>query len=154
MKTIQGNFILFLLTIIFLTACSAANATNSCPVTEPIWDKPPYDTAVGGESPYGYYIVNEDRSIWSSSWWTDDNENYLRADGNGTKVGWFRPEGAELQITGRRLDGDAPPLESNVPCCYPTRFQSSGLYFPTEGCWEVTAKAEDSILSYVVWVEP
>jgi hypothetical protein len=57
-------------------------------------------------------------------------------------------------ITGQRLDAEAPSLESHVPCCYPTRFQSSGLYFPTEGCWEINAKTEDRELSFVVWVEP
>ena len=34
------------------------------------------------------------------------------------------------------------------------RFQATGLIFPTEGCWEVTAKAADSVLSFVVRVEP
>ncbi len=69
-------------------------------------------------------------------------------------MGWFRPEGASLKITGKRLDGQGPPLEAHVPCCYPTRFQATGLSFPTEGCWEVTAKAAKSELLFVVWVEP
>jgi len=59
-----------------------------------------------------------------------------------------------MEITGRRLDGEAPPLEAEFPCCYPTRFQASGLYFPTEGSWEVTAKAADSVLTFIVKVEP
>ncbi len=70
------------------------------------------------------------------------------------KVGWFRPAGETLEITGRRLDGHSPPLESHIPCCYPTRFQSSGLYFPGEGCWEITATAGESVLSFIVRVEP
>jgi hypothetical protein len=103
---------------------------------------------------YGYYFLNEDRSIWASAWWEEQEENSLRVSNEGIKVGWFRPAGAELGITGQRLDGEAPPLEAEASCCYPTRFQASGLYFPTEGCWEVTAKAADSKLSFVVWVEP
>ena len=154
MNKIRKNFILLLLASIFITACSTSNANNACPVTEPIWDKPPEDAAVDGEIPYGFYYINEDRSIWSSAWWTEDEENYLHVQEDGIKVGWFRPEGAELKITGRRLDGYAPPLEAHVPCCYPTRFQSSGLYFPTEGCWEVTAKANDSTLIFIVTVAP
>jgi hypothetical protein len=59
-----------------------------------------------------------------------------------------------MEVTGRRLDGETPALEAEFPCCYPTRFQASGLYFPTEGCWEVTAIAEDSVLTFVVKVEP
>ena len=79
---------------------------------------------------------------------------YLRVHEGGLKMGWFRPDGADLQITGRRLDGDAPPLEAHVPCCYPTKFQATSLYFPTEGCWEVTAKANKSVLTFIVTVAP
>jgi hypothetical protein len=68
-------------------------------------------------------------------------------------MGWFRPAAANLEITGQRIDAQAPPLEAHIPCCYPTRFQATGLYFPTAGCWEVTAKAGQSELSFVVWVE-
>ncbi|MBN1451904.1 MAG: hypothetical protein JW963_12880, partial [Anaerolineales bacterium] len=81
------------------------------------------------------------------------DENYL-LPGEDIKVGWFRPEGATLEITGRRLDGKAPALEAHIPCCYPTRFQATGLVFPAEGCWEVTARAADSVLTFVVKVEP
>jgi hypothetical protein len=66
----------------------------------------------------------------------------------------FRPAGAELTVIGQRLGGEAPPLEFEASCCYPTRFQASGLYFPTEGCWEITAKAADKELSFMVWIEP
>jgi hypothetical protein len=69
-------------------------------------------------------------------------------------VGWFRPAGVDLEVAGRRIDGEAPPLHFHAPCCYPTRFQASGLYFPAAGCWEVNAKAGKSDLSFVVWVNP
>jgi hypothetical protein len=125
----------------------------ACPVTEPAWVKPPEDSAVQDPPAYGFYFVNEDSSIWASAWYVKE-EDPLRVSEEGIKVGWFRPEGAALLITGQRLDGEAPPLEAEASCCYPTRFQASGLYFPTEGCWEVTAKAEESELTFVVWVEP
>jgi hypothetical protein len=141
----------FLLLGIFLSACSG---TEPCSVTEPAWVLPPEDSAVQNAPAFGYYYVNEDSSIWASAWWTGQEDYPLRAGGEGNKVGWFRPVGAELEITGKRLDGSAPPLEAHVPCCYPTRFQATGIYFPTEGCWEVTAKAGDSELSFVVRVEP
>ena len=64
------------------------------------------------------------------------------------------PAGAKLIVTGHRFDGAAPPLQFEAPCCYPTRFQASGLYFPRGGCWEVTAKAADKEFSFVVWVKP
>ena len=165
-------FIFCLIIGIFLTACEATGApastlastptllpvanlsANACQVTEPVWTKPPEDSAVLNEPEFGYYFLNADRSIWASSWSAGGNENYSQAREEGFKVGWFRPAGSKLEISGRRLDAQAPPLEADVPCCYPTRFQATGLYFPTEGCWEVRAKAADSVLLFVVWVEP
>lgn len=125
-----------------------------CPVTEPVWAKPPADAAVQGSSAFGYYFVNADRSIWASAWWASQTDNPLRGREEGIKVGWFRPAGATLQITGQRIDAQAAPLEAHVPCCYPTRFQATGLFFPSAGCWTVKAKADTSELDFVVWVEP
>jgi hypothetical protein len=129
-------------------------AERACRLTEPVWAKPPDDAAVQGSPGFGYYFVNEDRSIWASAWWVGQKVNQLRASQDGFKVGWFRPAGASLEISGQRLDGPAPALEAHVPCCYPTRFQATGLIFPTEGCWTVTAKAAARELSLVVWVAP
>lgn len=129
--------------------------TEICPVTEPSWAKPPEDDAVLDPPAYGYYYLNEDGSIWASAWWWGQaQEHQPRTSNEGVKVGWFRPEGARLEITGQRLDAEAPALDAHVPCCYPTRFQATGLVFPTDGCWEVTAEAAESDLSFVVWVQP
>ncbi|MDQ2691351.1 MAG: hypothetical protein M3Y68_04905 [Chloroflexota bacterium] len=106
------------------------------------------------EPAYGYYYVNDDQSIWASAWWEEGEEYALHVNEDGIKVGWFRPAGATLEISGQRLDDEAPPLEAEANCCYPTRFQASGLYFPTEGCWEIHARANDQELTFVVWVEP
>lgn len=126
----------------------------ACPVTEPDWIKPPKDSAVQSPPTYGYYFINKDRSIWASAWWEENEEYQLHPSEDGIKMGWFRPEEATLEISGQRLDGQAPPLEAHVPCCYPTRFQATGLAFPIEGCWKVTATAADSMLSFIVEVEP
>ena len=150
--------ILFL--IAFMTACLAdqpaqEHATiSACPVTQAVRAKPPEDAAVSAVPEYGYYFVNEDRSLWASAWWTDQEETHLYAGEKGIKMGWFRPEGVELEISGRRIDAQAPPLDAHAPCCYPTRFQATGLLFPTEGCWEVSATAGDSVFSFVVEVHP
>jgi hypothetical protein len=139
--------------VIKTMATTRDGEADACPVSEPVWAKPPEDAAIPDKPAYGHYYVNEDRSMWASAWWAESAEQ-LRVSKEGVKVGWFRPEGAKLEITGQRLDAKAPPLDAHVPCCYPTRFQATGLIFPTEGCWEVTARAEDSLLSFVVWVEP
>jgi hypothetical protein len=142
-----------------LAACTSIQLTkgvsaNACLLTEPLWAKPPEDSAVLDPPAYSDYFVNEDRSILASASWTMQKGSGFNVAQEWIKVGWFRPAGAELVISGQRLDGNAPPLEAEVPCCYPTRFQATGLYFPTEGCWKVTAKAADKVLSFVVWVEP
>ena len=153
-----------LLVSIILAGCTLLDATGAgpapvtptaaCPVTEPAWLSPPDDAAVSGSPEPGYYFVNQGRSMWASAWWTGQEESYLRAGDEGVKVGWFRPAGATLEITGQRLDGPAPPLEAHAPCCYPTRFQATGLVFPSAGCWQVTGRAAGSELSFVVMVEP
>lgn len=166
-------FIFYLLMSIILAGCTASGVLKpeasalmpsalpgestsaaACPVTEPAWAKPPDDPAVDGEPAFGYYYVNQDRSMWASAWWTEAEEYQLRAGEEGVKVGWFRPAGAPLEITGLRVDGQAPPLDAHVPCCYPTRFQATGLIFPTLGCWQITAEAGESEISFVLWVAP
>ena len=126
---------------------------SACPLAAPLWVKPPEDSAVRDPPAFGYYYVNDDRSIWASAWWAGQSKYRLRASEDGVKVGWFRPAGADLVISGERIDGEAPPMDAHIPCCYPTRFQATGLIFPTEGCWEVTARAAGSELSFVGWVE-
>lgn len=151
-----------LVTIAFLSVLVACTTlpppteppANACPITELEWVKPPEDAAVLNEPQFGYYLVNADRSIWASAWWIGQEDFPLRATEEGNKVGWFRPAGATLELSGRRLDAEVAPMEAHVPCCYPTRFQSSALYFSTEGCWEVTARAAESELVFVVRVEP
>lgn len=169
---VSRSFICCLLLSLVLAGCTASDTANlgmssltpspsptegasviACPVTEPKWAKPPDDAAVQGSPAYGYYFVNEDGSIWASAEWTRVEKYRVQATAEGIKVGWFRPAGAALEITGQRLDARAPPLEAHIPCCYPTRFQATGLFFPAAGCWEITAKAAASQLSFVVRVE-
>lgn len=138
-----------------VTAVVQSDNNKSCPVSETVWVKPPQDAAIPDEPAFGNYYQNEDATIMAAAWWKGIETEYLRAGGNGIKTGWFRPEGAPLEITGERLDGSSPePFHADIPCCYPTRFQASGLYFPTEGCWRITAKAAASELSFVVRVAP
>ena len=140
-----------------LAGCASArdtkgNAAKACLLTEPLWLKPPEDAAFPDPPAYSDYFVNEDRSIWASASWAIEEEYGTNVFREWIKVGWFRPAGAELVITGQRLDREAPPLEGQASCCYPTRFQASGLHFPTEGCWKVTAKAAESELWFIVWI--
>ena len=75
----------------------------------------------------------------------------------GMKFGWTRGIRGKLNVTGRRIDGEAPPLrfETGTPNS-DSGFLASYLIFPTPGCWEVTAQVgdrEDSKITFVTRVE-
>jgi hypothetical protein len=160
---IRTLLLISLISGVFLASCTSPGvkgsgaistaATIDCQVTKPAWAKPPEDSAVQGAPEFGYYYMNEDRSIWASALWPEKDEYHLRA-GEDVKVGWFRPAGTELVLNGQRIDGQAPPLEFDVPCCYPTQFQASGVIFPTPGCWKISARAAQSVITFVVYVRP
>lgn len=96
------------------------------------------------------FFINEDRTIWAG-WIVQDG---LTPWSPGRmKTYWVRPQGTQLIITGRRLDAPADPVDAWVPCCYPTGFQIVGLRIPTEGCWEVHAKAGQHELRFVTLVK-
>lgn len=82
------------------------------------------------------------------------DERMVEEDGSiGWKLGWWRYVRGSLEITGRRLDGGAPPLRASVPDGYgSTGFQAAGVYFPTDGCWEVTGRVGEASLTFVVFV--
>jgi hypothetical protein len=80
---------------------------------------------------------------------------YVNPDGSiGWKYPWWRYVSGQLTITGHRLDAPAPPLTSDVPAGYgETGFQASGITFPSEGCWQVTAKVDHhTTLTFVTFV--
>src|SRR5262245_20536599 len=99
--------------------CTPRNRESfACAETPTVWIKRPIDAAVPFPPGYGNWFTNADRSILASAWWTEQNARRPLA-GHGIKMGWFRPAGAELQIVGKRLDANAPPLVADIPCCYP-----------------------------------
>ena len=61
-----------------------------------------------------------------------------------TKVGWFSARGTPA-VTGRRADGTGRRLRADVgPLSYALGsgpFYPSLLYFPSFGCWRITATA-------------
>jgi len=125
----------------------ATQQPSTCPATEAIRAEPPRDP---NADPFGVgpWYVNADRTIWGSA------GVRLVAGPKGNKVLWIRPQGTELTISGRRLDANAAPAKATIPCCYHTRFQASGLAFSTDGCWQVSAKAGTSELTFITLVGP
>jgi hypothetical protein len=72
----------------------------------------------------------------------------------GMKFGWQRGVPGRLTIEGRRLDGPAPALRSELGGSREgVGFQSTYLIFTTPGCWEVTGSVGDASLTFVTKVE-
>jgi hypothetical protein len=71
-----------------------------------------------------------------------------------TKLGWFASRGTP-RITGRRVDGTGLRLRADVG---PLSFASNGtfypslIYFPSFGCWRITAAAGGPRLTAIVKV--
>lgn len=80
--------------------------------------------------------------------------DYVRPDGSvRMKWPWWRGVAGELAVEGRRLDAPAPPLRAEIPPGYGAGgFQPSALIFPTDGCWEVTARVGGASLTFVTQV--
>ena len=63
----------------------------------------------------------------------------------------------KLKVTGKRLDGDAPPLLTLTPTNAfpgPAAAMLVGVYVPTPGCWEITGDYKGQKVSFVVWLQP
>jgi hypothetical protein len=119
---------------------------DPCPITHPNGSKPPGST-FGSE-------FHGNGSIWVGVW--DSNVVVWKAEADGSvtaKVGWWRGVPGKLRIDGRRLDNAAPPLVGHVPDGYgDSGFQSSGITFPTAGCWQVTGHVGEASLTFVTLV--
>lgn len=122
---------------------------SGCPVTEP------NGSLALGQLPSP--SIHGNGSLWVGLWRDGiilAHPRMIRADGSiSAKFGWWRGLVGPLRIDGRRLDAAAPPAGASIPDGYaPSGFQSSGVLFPTEGCWEVTGRVADASLSFVVLV--
>jgi hypothetical protein len=72
----------------------------------------------------------------------------------GIKFGWRRPPGSALIVGGRRLDADAPPARAYMNDGYRDEDgQPIYLVFPTPGCWQITGRAGDRSLTFIVQVD-
>ena len=130
---------------------------KSCLTSSVVIESPPRYPNADSVGPAAWY-VNADRTIWAGpvpegEW--PSGGTLFSGDGvvKGQKTYWVRAQRKQLTITGRRIDTNGPPVEAHIPCCYPTGFQIVALYFPTQGCWEVSAKAGDSELRFVTEVK-
>ena len=133
-----------------------ANAAKGCSLSPHVTSYPD-----GGPRENNDWYANADRTIWATFWGWD----FVRRDPDepdprtgyvpGQKVLWYKPSQYPLAVTGRRIDGDAPPLVYDISLDPRPRgpIQPSRVYFPSVGCWELDAKAGSSELRFVVLVK-
>ena len=135
-----------------IVATGCQPASGNCVVTMPNGNTP------SGEKSGPSYHGNG--QLWTALW--PDGRVVFRPGGPGStepdgtlgmKWPWWRGVQGRLSIQGRRLDGAAPPLRAQIPDGYgEAGFQSTGLLFPTEGCWEVTGQVDGASLTFVTRV--
>jgi hypothetical protein len=79
-----------------------------------------------------------------------------RVDGRlSMKFPWWRLRAGKLSITGHPVGASAPHVSARIPDGYgSTGFQSTGLTFPTYGCWRVTGRVRGKGVSVVLRVIP
>lgn len=134
----------------------AQTPAAACPTSSHVSGHPD-----GGPAGNNDWYANADRTIWATFWgWNFVGHGPLEAyprDGYiaTPKVLWYKPKEYPLTVTGRRLDGAAPPLLYDIEKDPRPRgpIQPSRLDFPTAGCWEVDAKAGTSELRFIVQVK-
>jgi hypothetical protein len=145
---------------------------ESCPMTprpaRPFI--PPADYRTTQELPKGWFLIGTeklwteigDSMIWQWTPHTPGHEQDLTA-----KIFWlsedydWRTEPIpKIKVTGKRLDGPAPPLmlpqgpATNAIVNTAGGAMLTGVWMPTPGCWEITGDYEGEKLSFNVWVEP
>lgn len=142
----------------FMSAGSSQGETTAkCPVTIP--RKAPESV---GNRLFGSGVAYRNGSLFVGGLWPDGTVVFrpggpgvVSPDGSmSMKFGWYRGPGlrGKLTIQGKRLDAPAP-LGAHIPEGYgDTGFQATGLFFPTEGCWEVTGKVGNASLTFVTRV--
>lgn len=139
---------------------------DTCPVTQPPEPRfvPPEPYSPGG--PHVSQFWYGANALWTAVGY-DGTWRALPHNPTGytQKVFWWRegyiPAEApqpELTVTGKRLDGEAPPLiASRATNAYASDIGSAmlvGVDVPTLGCWEITGEYKGHTLSFVVWVAP
>jgi hypothetical protein len=124
---------------------------EACPVTLPNGMTPPAEEPSPGHHGNGPLYT----SLWPQGEILAD-PRFVEADGSISMKSWaWRAPGVgragDLEITGHELTTRAL-IRSSIPEGYGQRFQATGIYFPDEGCYEITLRFGDATLSFVTKV--
>lgn len=129
-------------------------SAKTCPLTVPNGSIPPSANDWGGGTPENSHGNGK---IWTLFWphtVVIATPDFVQSDGAvRMKWPWWRGGKGELRISGRRLDSEAPPVRAEIPDAYGrSGFQPTAIFFPTDGCWEVTGRVGDASLTFVTIV--
>src|SRR5918993_4862961 len=111
-----------------------------CPVVQGIKREAPPDQSADRYS--GYWHISADHLIWAPAPGPISTHKYLG-------LYWVRPAGTQITITAHRLDVPRPVVVLRERNDYPSGFYWGGFDLPTDGCWQVTATAGASELTFV-----
>ena len=112
--------------------------------TEELWTTVRKSGDVWSWAPHAPGHEHDVQPLTAKTFWASVNFNYKEE---------YPPA---LKVTGKRLDGDAPPLLTLTPTNAfpgPAAAMLVGVYVPAPGCWEITGEYKGEKLSYVVWVQ-
>ena len=126
-------------------------AGTTCPVTLPNGSIPSSARDWGGRNPEDSHGNGK---LWTLFWPHNvviATPDFVQDDGAvRMKWPWWRGARGELTLSGRRLDSEAPRVRAEIPDAYGrSGFQPSAIFFPTEGCWEITGRVGDASLTFV-----
>jgi hypothetical protein len=132
------------------------NAIRNCPVTYPNHKSPEGNTS--------FNLGNDRETIFTIPWpegkviFSPNGPGSQHSDGSlGMKWPWYRTIPGDVVVTARRLDAQVPApdpviLRGTEDGYGETGFHPSGLWFTSEGCWEVTAVVGEESLAFVTLV--
>ncbi len=150
--------------LIYFSACKPPlpiKNLDACPVTTPAQQASYLPTITDYEGRFWYGTP----ALWTNLP-TDGIWHGLPQNGDGyvqKAVFWREGYSAseepnpDLIVSGRRVDGSSERFsysDATHGWDETGNFMLQGITIPTEGCWEITAKYQDSLLTYVVEVIP
>lgn len=162
------------------TPTSIPQATET-PQPQVVSSSPPAECPVTAAAKQDAFKAPEPYSVdapWEGMFWYGTEHFWTALPTNGTWAGLpDNPEGYSqkifwwsdlyvlkdelepaLEVTGRRLDADAPALKgygaTNASASDIGDAMLTGVDFPTLGCWEVTGRYRESELTFAVWIAP
>ena len=145
-----------MITALLIGACgnpspSETSVSAACNPTRPNGETPPCEEP----GPTWFGDGGLYTALWPDGQVVADSRS-VEADGSiAMKFPWWRAPGVgsagDLQLTGREIRTGAT-ISADIPGGYGQRFQASAITFPTEGCYEITARSGDARLTIITRV--